>query len=213
MTTGSCSAFSAVAAIEGINQIKTGTLISLSEQELADCDTACYGCNGGYMDYAFQWVIQNGGITTDGDYALYYETALQNAVAIQPVSVANAASGLSFQLYSGGIFTGPCSTKLDHGVTDVGYNNTGSTHYWICEELVGLPEVQISRKQRGVVVHCLGFLVSKGDSLRWGCSDQGVVASMGGGSDLKAKREREMEGEMKTVLRERETERAAGGVG
>ncbi|KAJ4758306.1 hypothetical protein LUZ62_068681, partial [Rhynchospora pubera] len=64
----SCWSFSATGAMEGINKIKTGTLLSLSEQELVDCDTSCSGCNGGYMDYAFQWVIYNGGITTESDY-------------------------------------------------------------------------------------------------------------------------------------------------
>lgn len=54
--------------MEGINQIVTGELITLSEQELVDCDTRNHGCNGGMMDTAYQFIIDNGGIDSEVDY-------------------------------------------------------------------------------------------------------------------------------------------------
>ena len=66
---GSCWAFSTTGSVEGINAIVTGELTSLSEQELIDCDTSRdHGCHGGLMDFAFGFIMQNGGLDTERDY-------------------------------------------------------------------------------------------------------------------------------------------------
>ncbi|PSS16463.1 Senescence-specific cysteine protease [Actinidia chinensis var. chinensis] len=67
---GCCWAFSAVVAMEGITQLTTGKLISLSEQELVDCDVSGedQGCNGGLMNDAFTFIQQNNGLTTESSY-------------------------------------------------------------------------------------------------------------------------------------------------
>ncbi|XP_010458294.1 PREDICTED: low-temperature-induced cysteine proteinase-like [Camelina sativa] len=162
---GACWSFSATGAMEGINKIVTGDLISLSEQELIDCDKSYNdGCNGGLMDYAFQFVIKNKGIDTEKDYPYQQrdgtckkdklkqrvvtidsyagvktndEKALKEAVAVQPVSVGICGSERAFQLYSSGIFSGPCSTSLDHAVLIVGYGSENGVDYWILKNSWG----------------------------------------------------------------------------
>ncbi|KAF8413769.1 hypothetical protein HHK36_001762 [Tetracentron sinense] len=163
---GCCWAFSAVAAMEGITQLTTGKLISLSEQELVDCDTSeDQGCEGGLMDDAFTYIQQNHGLTTEANYPykgldgtcntnkaashaakingyedvpVNSEKALLKAVANQPVSVAIDASGSAFQFYSSGVFTGDCGTDLDHGVTAVGYGTSADgTKYWLVKNSWG----------------------------------------------------------------------------
>ena len=165
---GSCWAFSAVGSIEGAHALKTGNLVSLSESQIIDCDVngSDQGCNGGWMDGAFGYVISNNGIEKERDYpyvpqdescvfnksktsvriSSYHdvkggESGLKAAVAnYGPVSVAIDASNPSFQFYKSGVYYEPdcSSTMLDHGVLVVGYGTTkNKTDYWIVKNSWG----------------------------------------------------------------------------
>lgn len=58
------------------------------------------------------------------------EEAVKAAVAERPISIAIEADQYAFQFYSGGVITGECGDRDDHGVTLVGYGNLDGTDYW-----------------------------------------------------------------------------------
>ncbi|XP_053159367.1 procathepsin L-like [Hemicordylus capensis] len=130
---GSCWAFSATGALEGLHFKKTGKLVSLSEQNLIDCSRKLgnHGCKGGYITRAFEYVQDNKGINSelvypylgkDGSSCHFdplqraadctslvmvqegSEVALEQAVAtVGPVSVAVDARSSEFHFYKSGI--------------------------------------------------------------------------------------------------------------
>eukprot|EP00590_Aulacoseira_subarctica_P011884 CAMPEP_0172430092 /NCGR_PEP_ID=MMETSP1064-20121228/53065_1 /TAXON_ID=202472 /ORGANISM="Aulacoseira subarctica , Strain CCAP 1002/5" /LENGTH=365 /DNA_ID=CAMNT_0013175919 /DNA_START=318 /DNA_END=1415 /DNA_ORIENTATION=- len=130
---GSCWAFSAVGAIEGLAYLRSNKLVDLSVQEFVDCDRTDRGCFGGLMNNAFVYEEGIGGVCSWTDYPYFgrkhwlkgcekhecdvvpssdisgfvnvtqSDEGLMEALSIQPVSVAVDAAAPDFRFYSSGV--------------------------------------------------------------------------------------------------------------
>ena len=152
---GSCWAFTTTGATEGAWAISGYQLLDLSEQQLVDCSLQNSGCNGGEIDFAFQYIELNGLCSYESyPYVAVQsnceacepiaklqgfnnvqsgnETALMEELQLGPVSISIEADQQTFQMYSGGVFDGECGTNLDHGVLLVGYgtDQISGLDYW-----------------------------------------------------------------------------------
>jgi len=162
---GSCWAFSATQATESAWILKghaTDSTVDLAPQQIVDCDTIDHvqGCNGGYTESAYDYLVQAGGQEPEIDYPYTGkngkcafnaadidakisgftsipkdETALSaTLVSTGPLSICLDAA--AWQDYNGGVMTArDCcpyiKCEMDHCVQLVGYNSTGSAPYWI----------------------------------------------------------------------------------
>ncbi|XP_011859175.1 PREDICTED: putative cysteine proteinase CG12163 [Vollenhovia emeryi] len=149
---GSCWAFSVTGNVEGQYAIQHGQLLSLSEQELVDCDDLDDGCSGGLPDNAYRAIEKLGGLELESDYPYEAENEKchfkKNLAKVQLASAVNITSdevqmaqwlvqngpisiGINanaMQFYIGGVshpFKFLCNPKnLDHGVLIVGYGTS-----------------------------------------------------------------------------------------
>lgn len=165
-TCGSGYAFSAVGALEGALFLQTERLVELSEQQILDCSSeqGNQGCDGGLMDYTYDYVKQNGiqsaeyyPYTGDGgrcgagmikavaaNTVTYTniphgdEEALRQAVARGPVAAAIDASD-NFQKYSGGVLNDESCDEddLNYAVLIVGYGTEDGEDYWLVKNSRG----------------------------------------------------------------------------
>lgn len=154
-------AFAVTGLVEGDHAIRTGTLPSLSEQELLDCTDSRSACTGGSPIAAMRTLIARGGLATEAAYPYKAvagickpsaaiatipgagrvppgdEVSLQNYVARGPV-LALINESPAVDSYRGGIFAGPCSsTDPTQAVLIVGYATNAGVDYWIVKNSLG----------------------------------------------------------------------------
>ncbi|KAL9250089.1 Senescence-specific cysteine protease SAG12-like protein, partial [Drosera capensis] len=97
-----------------INWVSIGAVTPVKNQ--GTCDMEDKGCSGGYPTAAYEWIIGNGGVTTES----------------MPMDITRS------QYYSGGLFTGQCGYSLDNVVTVVGYGTTSEYYpYWLVKNSWG----------------------------------------------------------------------------
>lgn len=152
---GSCWAFSTVGTLESAFKISAGTLHSLAEQQLVDCDKADGGCGGGWPHSAYDNYYTGAGVCSEDSYKYTAKdgscrassctvalpsgtvtghhnvpqtsSGLKSAIASQPISVTVNAGQL--QLYANGVVTGDCSGQINHAVMAVGYGMDGQSYF------------------------------------------------------------------------------------
>ena len=139
--------------------MKMGKVVSLSEQQLVDCDTKSSGCDGGRIETALTYV-QIRGICTEEKYpytgeagtckdndctSIFYTGGfwsvfpnsgkdLKAAVTKMPTAVGIQASSKIFQMYTGGVIdSNSCGYIADHAAVVVGYKDD----YWIVKNSWG----------------------------------------------------------------------------
>ncbi|XP_063906136.1 testin-2-like [Zophobas morio] len=146
--------FSVTGALEGQNFLKTGQLIALSEQELADCVSV-----NGTTEDAYKYVIGHG-LAADADYPHlddgschresiasavteiayvevdYDEEVLRRVVAaVGPVAV--EVNARAWTTYAGGIFKCRRPVPTNHGALLVGYGSEDGADYWLVKNSWG----------------------------------------------------------------------------
>ena len=164
---GSCWAFSSTSALETFMRLRNYSVERLSEQELVDCSLHNYGCNGGLMHLAYDYVIENNGLYHNNDYLYmgvdqnctklnvskahgsqlkqYLRTIprsildLKVSVQKNPVAIALDADNLFFRFYRSGVIDVPrnLSKELNHAVLLVGYDYDDKGMYWIIQNSWG----------------------------------------------------------------------------
>jgi cathepsin F len=155
---GSCWAFSTTENIESMWALAGNALVTLSMQQIVDCDTSDGGCNGGNPPTAYEYVMGAGGLELYNDYPYvgYQQQCQFNSGDIaatisswqwitQDDDEANMQSFVYstgppsicvdaqlWQYWQGGVVTSDsgCGTSLDHCVQLTGWSQMSGMNVW-----------------------------------------------------------------------------------
>jgi hypothetical protein len=157
---GSCWAFSATEQIETDVAFATGSLLTLSPQQITSCDKSDAGCNGGNTETAYKYVASAGGLEANSAYPYTsgttkksgtckfsksgvkatiksYSTVSKSSLGEKKMLTQIAKSPISvcvdaetWQTYHSGVVGRSCGSQLDHCVQAVGYQTSGANPYW-----------------------------------------------------------------------------------
>ncbi|XP_073263631.1 cysteine proteinase COT44-like [Populus alba] len=128
VTGGACWSFSATRAVEAIDKLPLDLLLASRNKT-----TGLILRKNIPIEHRMGPAIRKRHVVTIDKYVdvpQNNEKQLLQAVAAQPVSVGICGSERAFQMYSKGIFTGACSTTLDHAVLIVGYGSENGVDPW-----------------------------------------------------------------------------------
>ncbi len=164
---GSCDAswaFGITGLVEGYHVRIGHPLVSLSEQQLLDCDSFGTACSGGRPVGSMREMIAGGGLTTEADYPYTArpgscksftpgptipgagrvppgdELSLKTYLATTgPVLALIDASHASFADYTGGIYSEPaCATmQPTRAMLIIGYGIENNVPYWVAKNSQG----------------------------------------------------------------------------
>lgn len=151
---GSCWAFSTLGALEGSYSIKFGKKINLSRQDIVDCDTKNYACDGGVTEWALDYLKANG-VTYENLYGYNSGFTAERGVckkdikrlnilqsykggsgtsdfnallAKGPLKVNMDAGSKEFVFYQSGVINLPCD-GVNHGVVAIGRGKEEGKEY------------------------------------------------------------------------------------
>lgn len=159
MYVDSCWAMAVVATVEAINRIRWRVIVPpLSVQQILDCTKHGNShCKGGFEDDAFEYVLQNRGLSSEEVYPYtakeghcdidrasqvyadidgYFnmprdQENIKANLCERPMTANIALSVDEASNYMGGVYEGSCGEITDHAVVIVGVGREADgTEYW-----------------------------------------------------------------------------------